>query len=282
MNDALVALSRSIYDDAYTSTNGARRLSRANGGMLGADHIPGAERMREAVQRAHAQGVLDHLLGAAGGVGVGSAGGAGGAGGAHMPGGDAGVGAGAAPNPLLRVRLVVEGVAGGPGREAALLAAEASAVASIVAGLLCCGSAGAHRIRARDIIIATPHRQQCAAVRRALAETLGGALAPAELAQLRRNVDTTERAQGRECEVVIGCWGALDKAQVEAEADFIFDRRRLNVAVTRARRAAVLLVADAVASPALLAGVLLTPERQRGAQYLADFEAAAGKVDWRA
>ena len=180
------------------------------------------------------------------------------------------------------MRLVVEGVAGGPGREAALLAAEASAVASIVAGLLCCGSAGAHRLRARDIIIATPHRQQCAAVRRALAETLGGALAPAELAQLRRNVDTTERAQGRECEVVIGCWGALDTAQVEAEADFIFDRRRLNVAVTRARRAAVLLVADAVASPALLAGVLLTPERQRGAQYLADFEAAAGKVDWRA
>ena len=54
------------------------------------------------------------------------------------------------------------------------------------------------------------------------------------------------------------------------------------MAVTRARRAAVLLVADAVAAPALLAGVLLTPERQRGAQYLADFEAAADKIDWRA
>jgi hypothetical protein len=67
---------------------------------------------------------------------------------------------------------------------------------------------------------------------------------------------------------------------VQAEADFVFDRRRLNVAVTRARRAAVLVIADAVSEPALLAGVLLTRERQRGAQYLADFEEHAAKVDW--
>ena len=47
-------------------------------------------------------------------------------------------------------------------------------------------------------------------------------------------------------------------------------------------RAAVLIVADAVAGPDLAAGTLLTRARQQGAEFLASFAAQAAHVDGRA
>jgi hypothetical protein len=127
----------------------------------------------------------------------------------------------------------------------------------------------------------TPHRVQRTAVRAALTAAAGPARLDARaLEELCKRVETTEKMQGQECDVVVACWGALDDAAVAAEVDFVLSRRRLNVAVTRARRAAVLRVSDAVAAPALACGALLTRGRQEGAEYTAGFLARARRVEW--
>ncbi len=74
--------------------------------------------------------------------------------------------------------------------------------------------------------------------------------------------------------------GLPHRRDVFAESDFILSRRRLNVAVTRARRAAVLIVADAVANPPPECGVLLSKQKGEAAQFLADFCASAETVEW--
>jgi DNA replication ATP-dependent helicase Dna2 len=77
--------------------------------------------------------------------------------------------------------------------------------------------------RLREIGVISPFRAQCHAIRTALAERLG-----AELAS-RVEVDTVERFQGREKEVM------LVSLVVSTWSDFVMDDRRLNVAFTRAR-----------------------------------------------
>jgi len=168
------------------------------------------------------------------------------------------------------------------------IVAEAEAVASIVEGLIKHGGTNEEGefqpLSSQSFIIATPHRMQRSEVRKALAQRLKTRLTPIQLSELLASVDTVERAQGQECDVVIACWGSQEEDEVLAEADFLFDRTRLNVAITRAKRAAILLTSEAVAAPPLAAGVLLTRKRQEGAQYLADFVALAregdGEVEW--
>ena len=100
------------------------------------------------------------------------------------------------------------------------------------------------------------------------------------LRALLARVDTTEKIQGQECEAVICCWGSVDAAAVAAETDFLLSRRRLNVAVTRARRAAVLLLGEALKTPALASGALLSRDRQQGSEYLHAFRDRAQCVEW--
>lgn len=76
---------------------------------------------------------------------------------------------------------------------------------------------------ATDIGVITPFRVQTHAIRKALRNRLG-----AEVAD-RVEVDTVERFQGREKEVIIV------SLVVSTWSDFVMDRRRLNVAFTRAR-----------------------------------------------
>lgn len=79
-------------------------------------------------------------------------------------------------------------------------------------------------------------------------------------------VDTVERMQGREAEVVVLCYGYHDPEVLANEADFIYDRNRLNVAVTRARRGVVLLVAETVLKPPL--SVLEDARRRDAVEYM--------------
>jgi hypothetical protein len=97
--------------------------------------------------------------------------------------------------------------------------AEAEAVASIVEGLIKHGGTNEEGefqpLSSQSFIIATPHRMQRSEVRKALAQRLKTRLTPIQLSELLTSVDTVERAQGQECDVVIACWGyGTDIAQL--------------------------------------------------------------------
>lgn len=88
-----------------------------------------------------------------------------------------------------------------------------------------------------DLAVVTPFRAQAACLRRMLRQR-------AEFAPWAMNgllVDTVERLQGQEREVILVSFAASRKQFVQRLADFLFEKRRLNVAITRARRKTVLL-----------------------------------------
>ena len=60
--------------------------------------------------------------------------------------------------------------------------------------------------------------------------------------------------------------------------DFLYNRNRLNVSITRARKACLLLVTDAVLRPSMT--VLETEERRAAFEHLHAFVHRAAKVDY--
>ena len=99
---------------------------------------------------------------------------------------------------------------------------------------------------AEGVAVVAPHRAQNAAIRADLAargfgpDEAGRDLRPMPL------VDTVDKAQGQEFDVVVVSYGVADGAYAEAESAFLLSRNRFNVALTRARRKAIVLVSDAV------------------------------------
>jgi DNA replication ATP-dependent helicase Dna2 len=111
---------------------------------------------------------------------------------------------------------------------------EADLVASMVDELL-----HRHGISAQEIAVVAPFRAQVRAVRNALQRH--GVAAEEEGALL---VDTVERAQGQEREVVILTLACGEPAALGGRSDFFLSPNRLNVALSRARTKAVLVCAD--------------------------------------
>jgi hypothetical protein len=86
--------------------------------------------------------------------------------------------------------------------------------------------------------IVTPHRAQMAKVIQQLQK-----LFPAsEAAGIRSAVDTVERFQGQERDVIIGSFGVGDPDMIAAEDEFLYDLRRFNVMASRARAKLILFV----------------------------------------
>ena len=112
---------------------------------------------------------------------------------------------------------------------------EAAVVAELAAEVLRCG------IPARELAVITPFRAQANAIRLALRTHCEGGIAPKDLV-----VDTVERMQGQERDVVIVSLTTSDPGYAERLAEFYFQPERLNVTVTRARRKLVLVGSDAV------------------------------------
>lgn len=88
--------------------------------------------------------------------------------------------------------------------------------------------------------IVTPHRAQRAAVIRSLRQAF-----PAEEGELiERAVDTVERFQGGERDLILVSFGVGDPDVIEAEEEFLLGLNRTNVAISRARAKAIVFVSD--------------------------------------
>jgi len=88
--------------------------------------------------------------------------------------------------------------------------------------------------------IVTPHRAQMSSIRNILENAAG--MEPTSLPF----VDTVDRFQGQERDLIIASYTVADRDFVGSEAAFILDPRRFNVTLTRARSKFVMLVSDAV------------------------------------
>ncbi|MBX7254667.1 MAG: ATP-binding protein, partial [Candidatus Promineofilum sp.] len=94
---------------------------------------------------------------------------------------------------------------------------------------------------AEGFAVLSPHRAQNAAIRAALAGYGFGADGrPMPL------VDTVDKLQGQERDVVVVSYGVADEEYAEAEAEFLLSSHRFNVATTRPRRKLIVICADAV------------------------------------
>ena len=96
------------------------------------------------------------------------------------------------------------------------------------------------------LFIVSPHHAQIHAIRRRLAHDRDWTTRPF--------VDTVDKMQGQEADVVMISYGVADPEYAAREADFIYSRNRLNVAVTRARVKSIIFFAQPLlnASPEVL------------------------------
>ena len=91
------------------------------------------------------------------------------------------------------------------------------------------------------LAVLSPHRAQNSAIRQALARRgFGSDARPMPL------VDTVEKMQGKEREVVLVSYGVADEEYAAAEAQFLLSRNRFNVAATRAERKLVVVCSSTV------------------------------------
>jgi superfamily I DNA and/or RNA helicase len=101
----------------------------------------------------------------------------------------------------------------------------------------------AQTFAADGLAVLAPHRAQNSAIRSALVEA---GFDPPGCGGVRPlpTVDTVDKLQGQERDAVVVSYGVADEAYAAAEGEFLFSRRRFNVAATRARRKLIVLVAD--------------------------------------
>ena len=90
-------------------------------------------------------------------------------------------------------------------------------------------------------------------------------------------VDTVEKMQGQQKDLVVVCYGYLDRDALGADLDFVYSRNRLVVALSRARKKVVLLAGAPLLEGASLE-VFERRERRAGLELLQRLEARAAAV----
>ena len=138
---------------------------------------------------------------------------------------------------------------------------------------------------ARHLLVVCPHHFQRAAVLSALAEGFDSAGDEDEDEEeerrafieeaAARGVETVERAQGQERDVVVVDYALFSTRRVRDETAFVYDAHRLNVAVSRARTRCVLLLSEHVLAAWAPAALLRSPAAARGLALLHTFVAFA-------
>ena len=93
----------------------------------------------------------------------------------------------------------------------------------------------------RGVAVLAPHNAQNAAIRTALRDL--GFDTPERPMPL---VDTVDKLQGKERDVVVMSYGVADAEYADAEADFLLSKNRFNVSATRGRSKLVVLCSDVV------------------------------------
>ena len=133
-------------------------------------------------------------------------------------------------HPALRTDHAVSLVLEDGGRATVRAESDAQTVADLVRELVRGG------VRPEDIGVITPYRAQAAAIRSVLR-------IPTETTSLHRRitVDTVERFQGQEREVILVSLASARPGWIRRLAGFLFQAQRWNVAVTRARRKLVVV-----------------------------------------
>jgi DNA replication ATP-dependent helicase Dna2 len=119
----------------------------------------------------------------------------------------------------------------------------AARIASLARGAVVDPATGtpytAEAFRTHALAIIAPHRAQNAAI---LGELTARGWARRDLPV----VDTVERMQGNEREMIVVSYGVSDREYAEREAEFLLHPHRFNVSVTRARNKLVVLMSDDV------------------------------------
>lgn len=140
--------------------------------------------------------------------------------------------------------------------------------AVLVAALVLCYLNGRGDGDEDSVFVVTPHHTQRIAVLRQL-ERLG----------VRADqvcVDTVEKMQGQERDLVVVCYGGLVDLEEAGELDFAYSRERLNTAITRAKKKCILVCSMEVLEPTLAA--CETAERQTGFELLRRISAHCPRV----
>jgi superfamily I DNA and/or RNA helicase len=101
--------------------------------------------------------------------------------------------------------------------------------------------ADADYFAAEGFAVLSPHRAQNSTIRGMLEQHgFGQNGRPMPL------VDTVDKLQGQERDVVVVSYGVADEEYAEAEAEFLLSSNRFNVATTRPRRKLIVFCSDAV------------------------------------
>ena len=140
---------------------------------------------------------------------------------------------------------------------------EARLVAEIAAEFLACG------VSPKELAVIAPFRAQGRLVRIHLEELVTGPFVRRDLV-----VDTVERMQGQERDVVIVSLTASDPVWAARMAEFYFQPERLNVSITRSRCKLVL-----VGSPRVLEALPKDPELAASVKLLRSLLAHSKRVD---
>lgn len=112
------------------------------------------------------------------------------------------------------------------------------------------------------LFIVSPHHVQIREIKRQLKEKRQWLAEPF--------VDTVDKMQGQEAEVVLISYGIADVEQAELESEFIYNRNRLNVSITRAKSKSIVML-----SRQLLRGsaqVLNSDDASIGLDYMQKLE----------
>jgi uncharacterized protein len=117
----------------------------------------------------------------------------------------------------------------------------------------------------RDVIVVTPYNAQRRLIASKLAEAGLGAV----------RVGTVDKFQGQEAAVVFYSMATSSGDEMPRDMEFLFERNRFNVAISRARTASVL-----VCSPRLLDISCRTPAEMALANLLCAFAERAVPADW--
>ncbi|KAJ3398260.1 hypothetical protein CcCBS67573_g06160 [Chytriomyces confervae] len=125
------------------------------------------------------------------------------------------------------------------------------------------------------MFVITPHRLQRTIITKRVTSELG----PELLSKHTVKIDTVERMQGRQADIIFACFGFSSHSPTfHNELDFIYNIRRINVSLSRPRAMCILIASHNLLNPP--AFVLNEAQSREGFSHLLRFQRASSYVEW--